>query len=104
MTVGIGKFGPYIKFQGKFFSLKRGVDDPYTLSAERAIEIINEKNETEKKKVIRDFGEIQVLNGRYGPYLTKEKQNYRIPKGTDAEKLTKEECIKIIEKSSKNKK
>jgi DNA topoisomerase-1 len=104
MTVGIGKFGPYIKFQGKFFSLKRGIDDPYTISAERAIEIINEKNETEKKKVILDYGEIQVLNGRYGPYLTKEKQNYRIPKGTDAEKLTKEECIKIIEKRSKTKK
>jgi DNA topoisomerase-1 len=103
MTVGIGKFGPYIKFKGKFFSLKKGTDDPYTISMERAIEIINEKNETDLKKVIKDFGDIRVLNGRYGSYLSKDKQNYRLPKGTDAEKLTKEDCIKIIEKSTKTK-
>ncbi len=103
VTVGIGKFGPYIKFKGKFYSLKRGMDDPYTVSMERAVEIINEKDETDKKKVIKDFGEIQVLNGRYGPYLTKDKLNFRLPKGTDAEKLTKEDCIKIIEKSNKTK-
>ncbi len=104
IIVGIGKFGPYVKFRGKYFSLKKDLDDPYSISAERAVELINEKNETEKKKIIKDFGDIQVLNGRYGPYLTKEKQNYRIPKGSDAEKLTEEECIKIIEKSSKSKK
>jgi len=104
MVVGIGKFGPYIRFRGKFFSLKKGVDDPYTLTMERAVEIINEKNEDDKKKVISDFDDIRVLNGRYGPYLTKDKQNYRLPKGTDAEKLTKEDCIKIIEKNDKSKK
>ena len=65
--------------------------------------MINEKNESDKKKVIKDFGEIMLLNGRYGAYLVKEKQNYRLPKGTDAEKLTKEECIKIIESSKKQK-
>jgi DNA topoisomerase-1 len=100
MTVGIGKFGPYVKFRGKFFSLKKGTDDPYIVSMERALEIINDKNETDKKKVIKDFGDIQVLNGRYGSYLSKDKQNYRLPKGTDAEKLTKEDCVKIIEKSN----
>jgi DNA topoisomerase-1 len=70
---------------------------------ERAKEIILEKNETDKQKVIQDFGEILVLNGRYGPYITKDKKNYRISKGQDAAKLTKEECISIIENNDKSK-
>jgi DNA topoisomerase-1 len=105
IVAGIGKFGPYIRFKNKFFSLKKGVDDPYSLTLERAIEIIKEKAENDKKKIIKEFGDILVLNGRYGPYLTRDKQNYRLPKGTDAEQLTREDCIKIIEKSNnKNKK
>jgi DNA topoisomerase-1 len=104
MVVGIGKFGPYIRYKSKFFSLKKGVDDPYVVTIDRAVEIINEKIETDKKKVIKDFGDIMVLNGRYGPYLVKDKQNYRLPKGTDSEKLTKEDCSKIIENSDKTKK
>ncbi len=104
MVVGIGKFGPYIRYKSKFFSLKKGVDDPYLVTIERGIEIILEKNESDKKKVIRDFGDIMLLNGRYGPYLVKDKLNFRLPKGTDAEKLTKEDCIKIIENSDKTKK
>jgi DNA topoisomerase-1 len=84
--------------------LKKGEDDPYTVTFERAVEIILEKNENDKKKVLKDFGDIMLLNGRYGPYLVKDKQNYRLPKGTDAEKLTKEDCIKIIENSDKTKK
>jgi DNA topoisomerase-1 len=101
LIVGIGKFGPYVRHKSKFYSLKKGVDDPYILTIERAVEIILEKNETDKKKVLKDFGDIRLLNGRYGPYLVKEKQNYRLPKGTDAEKLTKEDCISIIEKNDK---
>jgi DNA topoisomerase-1 len=104
LVIGIGKFGPYIRHKNKFYSLKKGVDDPYIVTMERAIEIILEKAETDKQKVISDFGEIQVLNGRYGPYITKEKKNFRIPKGSDAAKLTKEECISIIENSDKPKK
>ncbi len=104
IVVGIGKFGPYLRFKGKFFSLKKGTDDPYTVTMERAVEIINEKNEDDRKKVIKDFGDIKVLNGKYGPYLAKDKQNYRLPKGTDSEKITKEECIKIIENNDKTKK
>jgi DNA topoisomerase-1 len=104
MVVGIGKFGPYIRFKSKFFSLKKGVDDPYTVTFDRAVEIILEKNENDKKKVLKDFGDIMLLNGRYGPYLVKDKQNYRLPKGTDAEKLTKEDCSKIIGNSDKTKK
>ncbi len=104
LTVGTGRFGPYIRHNGKFYSLKKGVDDPYILTPERAIEIIIEKSETDKKKIIREFDDIKLLNGRYGPYLVKDKKNYRLPKGTDAEKLTREECIRIIDSSEKSKK
>ena len=104
IVVGTGRFGPYVRFKNKFYSLKKGVDDPYVITFERAVEIIREKAESEKKKIIKDFDDILVLNGRYGPYITRDKKNYRLPKGTDAEKLTREDCIKIIEKSSsKNK-
>jgi len=104
MVIGIGKFGPYIRYKSKFYSLKKGVDDPYTVTFERALEIIHEKNESDKMKVIKDFGEMKLLNGRYGPYLVKNKINYRLPKGTDASKLSEEECIKIITSNDKTKK
>jgi DNA topoisomerase-1 len=103
VVAGIGKFGPYIRFRGKFFSLKKGVDDPHNITLERAVEIIQEKNEADKKKIIRSFGEIQILNGRFGPYIRKEKDNYKIPKGTDIEKLTEDDCLKIISNSKKTK-
>ena len=101
IIVGIGRFGPYIRYKNKFFSLKKGVDDPYSITSARALELIAEHNENDKKKTIKDFGDILVLNGKYGPYLSKDKKNYRLPKGTDTEKLTKEDCIDIIEKSIK---
>jgi DNA topoisomerase-1 len=104
MIIGIGKFGPYIRHKSKFYSLKKGVDDPYSITFERAVEIIIEKDTSDKMKVIKDFGEIRLLNGRYGPYLVKDKLNYRLPKGTDAQKLTKEDCIQIIGSSDKTKK
>jgi DNA topoisomerase-1 len=104
MVVGIGKFGPYIRHKSKFYSLNKGIDDPYEVTFERAVEIILEKDESDKKKIMKDFGDILLLNGRYGPYLVRDKKNFRIPKGTDAEKLTKEDCIKIIENSDKTKK
>jgi DNA topoisomerase-1 len=103
MVVGIGKFGPYIRHKNKFYSLKKGVDDPYTLTKERALEIMREKTENDKQKILRDFTDIQILNGKYGPYITKDKKNYRIPKGTNAETLTKEECLRIIESNNKTK-
>jgi DNA topoisomerase I len=101
MVVGVGKFGPYVRYKSKFYSLKKGLDDPYSVTFERAVELILEKNDSDKKKVLRDFGDIKLLNGRYGPYLVRDKQNYRLPKGTDAEKLSKEDCITIIEKNNK---
>ena len=104
MVTGIGRFGPFLRYRNKFYSLKKGIDDPYTITAERAMEIIKEKNENDSKKILNSFGEINVMNGRYGPYITKDKQNYRIPKGTDPLKLTKEDCLSIIERSQKAKK
>jgi DNA topoisomerase-1 len=103
MTVGVGKFGPYVRHDGKFYSLKKGVDDPYTITATRAMELISEKREGDKQKVISEFGDIRVLNGRYGPYIVHDKTNYRIPRGTDPSKLTQEECQAIIDKGIKPK-
>ncbi|HUX97529.1 MAG TPA: type I DNA topoisomerase [Bacteroidales bacterium] len=104
IIAAVGRFGPFVRYKGKFFSLKKGIDDPHTITVERALELINEKNESDKKKVLKDFGDILLLNGKYGPYLVRDKQNYRLPKGTDAEKLTKEDCIRIIENNDKSKK
>ena len=63
---------------------------------DQALEIIREGRESKAKKTLHQFGEIQVLNGRYGPYIKKGKDNYRIPKGTDAETIDEETCLQII--------
>ena len=98
MVAAVGRFGPYIRHDGKFYSIPK-TEDPLEITAERAVEIIQEKREADKNKVINVFGkngEIQVLNGRYGPYIAFEKNNYKIPKQTDAKMLTEEECLEII--------
>jgi len=98
MTVAIGRFGPYIRHDGAFYSLPK-TDDPMEVSTERAIEIIEEKREAEKNRIIQTLGaenEIQVLNGRFGPYFTRDKVNYKIPKGTDPLSLTLEACLDLI--------
>ena len=98
MIVAAGKFGPYIRHAGVFYSLPK-TDDPLTISKERAIDVIEAKRIEEKNKVINTFGtdaEIQVLNGRYGPYISYNGANYRIPKGQDASALTEEQCREII--------
>jgi len=99
MTVAIGRFGPYIRHDAAFYSLPK-TDDPMEVTTERAIEIIEEKREAEKNRLIMTLGEneeIQVLNGRFGPYFTFEKVNYKIfPKGTDAKTLTLERCQELI--------
>jgi len=79
-------------------------DDPYSVTIERAADIIKEKGESDKKKIMKDFGEIRLINGRYGPYLVKDKKNYRLPRGTRADELTKEDCIRIIEAAEETKK
>ena len=105
VSVGIGRFGPYIKHNQLFVSLKKGVDDPGTITLETAIERINEKREIEKNRKIQEFENgAQILNGRFGPYITFNKVNYKIPKGKEADKLTFEETMEIIAKGGDSKK
>ena len=101
LTVAIGRFGPYVKHKSAFYSLAK-TDDPASIDAERAVELIEEKRRKEKERMIRVFEEdpeVQVLNGRYGPYISIGKSNYRIPKGTDPASLTLEQCREIAAKS-----
>jgi DNA topoisomerase-1 len=97
LTVSTGRFGPYVKFGKQFVSLKKE-DDPYTVSKERAIELIEDKLTKDKERLIQDFGEIRILNGRFGPYISYSGNNYKIPKGTDCSVMTRENCMELIEK------
>ncbi|HSD54659.1 MAG TPA: DNA topoisomerase I [Burkholderiales bacterium] len=99
IKVAIGRFGPYVQYAAKKYVSLKPHDDPYTITAERARELIREKLEIEAKRIIREFPEagIQVLNGRYGPYITDGKRNGRIPKDRDPKTLTLEECKALLE-------
>ncbi len=106
VVVSVGRFGPYVKHDNKFASLKKGVDDPYEIGLDRAIELIEEKRERDRKKVIKIFDEepeLKVLNGRWGPYIAYNKENFRIPKDLkkDPAKLTLKDCKDIISKNKK---
>jgi len=107
VSVGVGRFGPYIRHNNKFVSLKKGVDDPSTIELSRAIELIAEKRESEKNKTIKVFDqdkEMLILNGRYGPYISYKKANYRIPKSVKPEELSFDDCKAIIDKAGVKKK
>jgi DNA topoisomerase-1 len=97
VQANIGRFGPYIKYGAKYVSLKPP-DDPYTVTLERALEVIRLKKEADANRIIQDFGvdNIQVLNGRYGPYITDGKRNARIPKDTDPKAVTLETCRELL--------
>jgi len=97
VQANIGRFGPYIKYGPKYVSLKPP-DDPYTVSLERALEVIRLKKEADANRIILDFGvdNIQVLNGRYGPYITDGKRNARIPKDTDPKSVPLELCRELL--------
>src|SRR5882724_141363 len=99
IITNVGRFGPYVKYGSKYVSLKE--DDPYEVSLERALEVIRLKKEADANRTITDFGVdgIQVLNGRYGPYVTDGKKNAKIPKGRDPKTLTLEECRVLIEQA-----
>lgn len=99
LVVGIGRFGPYVLHNKKFYSLSKD-DNPSTIDEKRAVELIHEKKTAEANRIIKQFDEnkeVQVLNGRYGPYIAIGKSNYRIPKKIDPSGLTLEECLKIAE-------
>ncbi len=96
VSANIGRFGPYVRYGTKFVSI-RG-DDPYTITLERALQLIAEKKIADANKLIRDFPDdgIQVLNGRYGPYVTDKKKNAKIPKDRVPSELTLEECQALL--------
>jgi len=99
IVANVGRFGPYVKYGSKYVSLKE--DDPYTVTLEKALEVIRAKQEADANRIIADFGTdgIQVLNGRYGPYVTDGKKNAKIPKDRDPKSLTLEECRTLIEQA-----
>ena len=96
-----GRFGPYLKYGDRNISLPRGTD-PVKVTLEQCIDIISKSAEKPEKQIISDFKDsgIQVIAGNYGPYIKYSGSNYRIPKGTDAETLTEEDCRKIIEEGA----
>jgi DNA topoisomerase I len=95
VVASIGRFGPYIKYGSKYVSLK---DDPYTVTLEHALECIRLKEQADANRIIQDFGvdNIQVLNGRYGPYISNREKNARAPKDRDPKTLTLEECRALL--------
>ena len=98
MTAAVGRFGPYIKHEGKFFSLPKELD-PHKVKEDEAIEVIEKKRKEDKEKIIQTFEEepgLIVQKGRYGPYISFEKKNYKIPKTVNPEELTLEDVRKII--------
>jgi DNA topoisomerase I len=97
VMASVGRFGPYIRYGDKFVSI-RGDDDPYTIQLPRALELIEEKRIADANRIIRDFEEegIQVLHGRYGPYITDKSKNARVPKDRDPATLTLEECRELL--------
>lgn len=102
VKANVGRFGPYVQHDGKFVSLKE--DDPMEVQLDRAIELIKEKREEDAKKLIKTFEEdenMQLLNGRWGPYLKIGKKNFKLPKDAEPEKLTYEECVHISENQPK---
>ncbi|UPG90435.1 DNA topoisomerase I [Luteibacter aegosomaticola] len=96
VTVGIGRFGPFVK-QGSIYASLKAEDDPYTIELPRALQLVQEKLEAIANRTILDFGNgIQVLNGRYGPYITDGEKNARIPKDREPKTLTEAECVELL--------
>jgi DNA topoisomerase-1 len=97
VSASIGRFGPYVRYGDKYVSI-RGEDDPYTIELPRALELIEEKKIADANRIILDFEAegIQVLNGRYGPYITDKKKNARVPKDREPKSLTLEECQELL--------
>jgi DNA topoisomerase-1 len=97
--VGLGKFGPYIKHTNNYYSLDK-TDDPHTITLERAQEVIEIKRQEEKAKIIREFDgnpPVRIIRGRFGPYISIGKDNFKIPRDMKPETLTLEDCLKIMQ-------
>lgn len=104
ITCSKGKYGPYVKYGSAYVSLKRG-QDPYTITLDTAVKLIEEHEAQQKNKDIKSFPEVDifVLNGRFGPYIKHAGSNYKIPRGTDPSSLTEEQCRSIIESAGEKK-
>jgi DNA topoisomerase-1 len=103
ITAAVGRFGPYLLHNSKFYSLRPDTDSPLTVTQETAIAVIEAKREADRNKIIKTFeqdADLQVLNGRFGPYISYKKENYKIPKKQDAATLTFDNCLKIIEEGA----
>ena len=99
VVIAIGRFGPYVRHNGKFYSLKKEYD-PYTIDIDEAIDVIEAKRKADSEKTIKVFDEnpdYQILNGRWGPYLKAGKKNVRLPKDREPDSFTLEECIDLAE-------
>jgi DNA topoisomerase-1 len=98
VSVGVGKFGPYVRHDNKYISIPKGID-PLAITLDEAIKLIEEKRDEDRRRVLRTFEEdpeLQLLNGRYGPYLSKAGKNYKLPRSKNNEQLTYEDCLEII--------
>jgi DNA topoisomerase-1 len=106
VTAAIGRFGPYVRHDGKFVSIKEvDGDDPFTITLERGVELVKEKREADAKKMIKTFEEdenVSVQEGRWGPYIKFGKQNVKIPKDIEAKDLTWDEVKALAEEAAKN--
>ena len=105
IVIGMGRFGAYILHQKKYTSIPKETD-PMAISLDEAVALINEKRQQDSQKHLKSFdadGKLQILNGRYGPYIAFDGKNYRIPKAmhATAAKLTFDQCMEIIEKQKK---
>ena len=99
ITVAVGRFGPYIRHDNKFYSLAK-TDNPTLVDCERAVEIINEKRQKDLNNIIRTYDqdpELRVMNGRFGPYISYKKSNFKLSKSVDPATLTYEQCMAIVE-------
>ena len=96
VSASVGRFGPYVRYGDKYVSIRD--DDPYTIELPRALELIEEKKIEDANRIIQNFEDegIQVLNGRYGPYITDKTKNARVPKDREPKSLTLEECIELL--------
>ena len=109
VSANVGRFGPYVRHGNNFVSMKpKEGDDPMSITLERAIELIKAKQQADKEKFIARFDEekpvIEVLNGRYGPYIKSGRKNYKIPKDKEPATLTREECLEIMNATPEPKK
>ncbi|MCC7412014.1 MAG: DNA topoisomerase I [Gammaproteobacteria bacterium] len=104
LVVNVGRYGPYVRYGDKFVSLKKE-DDPYTITLDRAVELIKEKQATDAARNIKEFPEagIKVLNGRFGPYVTDGSRNARVPKDRDPAGLGLEQAQELLAKAPEKK-